>query len=512
MEGRSEKLAKERLRGDRDRFVVGKRIGSGVRKVAHDLEGMCGASGLLHRRKRARHVRVGCLRLHEKPGRAVFRDEKVHLHLRLVPHIVERIVAKPEIVPHVDRLEQMARDKVLVTRPFVRHFAPVALVPLWRLAYRILDIPEPRADGEALVKILECGYPRLDCRLGNAYFAGKRCSDDLVPGAGEEKLRQDSDSRDIGNLRKVAQIFAEELFTPELAPTMGESNVSPDKRFGEAAMRPERIPVCGLDGTWRMNFCSFKFRADKFRNAKRVHVVEEVPPHQAVAAALVDVKPRAAGDDKAHAVFVEIEEPLEKRLPADELVDFIERDDGSAIRCDAKSGGIGKPCRITRDELASGEVVPREVPVRECLGKRSLSALTGTSEKRHLAVVTQMLVKDGFVDTLLLECAIHGEDDTRNGPSRQYQTSGNARMAITKLVEALEWSLWLDPVGACVPRVRTVGSRVPRARMGGSRPVATVVCHLPRAHHLNNLNRRVVPVFQKHGRRVRPLSSDVNET
>ena len=59
MEGRSEKLAQEGLRGNRDRFAVGKRICSGVREVAHDLEGVHGTGGFLHRQYQTdRWVRI----------------------------------------------------------------------------------------------------------------------------------------------------------------------------------------------------------------------------------------------------------------------------------------------------------------------------------------------------------------------------------------------------------------------------------------------------------------------
>ena len=45
--GTSEKLAQEGLRGNSDRLAVGKRVGFGVRDVAHDLKGVCGSSSLL---------------------------------------------------------------------------------------------------------------------------------------------------------------------------------------------------------------------------------------------------------------------------------------------------------------------------------------------------------------------------------------------------------------------------------------------------------------------------------
>lgn len=442
--GASEKLAQEGLCGNRDRLAVGKRVGSCVRKVAHDLESMHGAGGFLHRRKYRRNLRVRRFRLCEEPRRAVLRDQKINFLLRLVPDIVEHVVAKPEIVPHVNGLEKVACNEVLEACAFVRHFAPVALIPLRRLANRILDVSEPRPDGEALVKVLQRRDPRLYRLLCYADFAGEGCRHNLVPGAGEEKLGQDSYSGNIGNLRKVAQIFPEELLAAELAPAMGESHISSYERLRESAMRPEGIPVFGANGTRCMDFGRFKFGAYKFRDAERVHVVEEVPPHQAVAAALVDVEPRAAGDDKAHAVFVEIEEPLEKRFPADKFVDLVKRDDGFAVGCDAEPGGVGKACRVAGDKLPSCEVVPSEISVRECFCERGLSALARTGEKRHLPVVAQMLFKNRLVDSLSPECVFHGAYDIKFVSSRQYQTDRWVRIVNTKLTDGSEWHRLFD--------------------------------------------------------------------
>lgn len=450
--GRSEKLAQEGLCGDRDRLAVGKRVGSGVREVAHDLKGVCGAGRLLHRRERMGYDGVRRLRLDKKPRRSVLRDQKVHFCLRLVPDVVERIVAEAEVVPHVNGLEQMARDKVLEAGALVCDFAPVPLIPLRRLANRILDVLEPRADGKALVEVFKRGYPCLYRLFRNADFAGEGCRHDLVPGTCKEKLRQDSDSCDVGDLRKIAQVFPEELFAPEFAPAMGEPDISPDKRLRESTMRPERIPVVGQDRARRMDFGCLEFRADKFRDAKRVHVVEEVPSHKAVAAALVDVEPRAAGDDEAHAVFVEIKEPLEKRLPSDELVDFVKRDDCFAVRCNAESGGVGKPRRIARDELARCKVVPGEIPIRKRFCERRLSALARPGEKRHLSVVAQMLFKHRFVDSLSLECVFHGGKYIKSDFRRLYQTDRLVRMVNTKLTCGSEWHNFLKHGRGLRPR------------------------------------------------------------
>ena len=437
--GTSEKLAQEGLRGNRDWLAVGKRVGSGVREVSHDLKGVRGVGSLLHRCKRRRNLRVRRFRLGEEPRRAVLRDQKIDFLLRLVPDIVECVVAKPEIVPHVNGLEKVACNEVLEACAFVRHFAPVALIPLRRLANRILDVSEPRPDGEALVKVLQRRDPRLYRLLCYADFAGEGCRHNLVPGAGKKKLGQDSYSCNVGDLRKVTQIFPEELFSAELAPAMGESHISSYERLRESAMRPEGIPVFRFDGTRRMDFSSFKFGADEFRDAERVQVVEEVTPHQAVAALLVDVEPSAAGDNKAHAVLVEVKEPLEKRLPTDELVNLVKRDDCSVVGRDAETGGIGKACGIAGDKSAGREVVPGKVLVGKRFGERGLPALAGTCEKRHLPVVAQMLFKNRFVDSLSLECVFHGGKCIKTGLRRQYQTDRWVRMVNTKLTDRSEW-------------------------------------------------------------------------
>ena len=56
--GTSEKLAQEGLRGNRDWLAEGKRVGSGVREVSHDLERMRGAGSLRHLYQTDRWVRM----------------------------------------------------------------------------------------------------------------------------------------------------------------------------------------------------------------------------------------------------------------------------------------------------------------------------------------------------------------------------------------------------------------------------------------------------------------------
>ena len=56
--GTSEKLTQEGLCGNSDRLAEGKRVGSGVREVSHDLERMRGAGGFRHLYQTDRWVRI----------------------------------------------------------------------------------------------------------------------------------------------------------------------------------------------------------------------------------------------------------------------------------------------------------------------------------------------------------------------------------------------------------------------------------------------------------------------
>ena len=439
MTGRSEKLAQEGLCGDRDRLAVGKRIDCRVRQIANDLKGVCGTGRLLHRRERMGYDGVRRLRLDKKPRRSVLRDQKVHFCLRLVPDVVERIVAEAEVVPHVNGLQQMARDKVLEAGALVCDFAPVPLIPLRRLADGVLDVLEPRADGKALVEVFKRGYPCLYRLFRDADFARERGRHDLISGAGEKKFGKCSDSGKVGNSREVAEIFTEKLFPAKLAPAVREADVTAYKRLREAAVIPERVPVRHLDLPGCMDFPYFEFGSDELRNAQWVHVVEEVASHQAVATALVDVEPRAACDDKVHAVFVKVEEPLEKRLPSNKLVDFVKRDDGLLFGGDSKPNGIGEPGGIAGDEATRGKVVPREIAICERLGESRLSALARAGKERHLPVVAKMLGENSLVDTFDLGCVFHGGKYIKSAVAMQYQTDRWVRMVNTKLTDTSEW-------------------------------------------------------------------------
>lgn len=432
-----EQLAKEPARRNGDRRLEGKGVGVGVRQVADNLEGVRRPGRLLHGGERRRDFRVGHLRLSQEPGVAVLGHKEIDLLLRLVADVVEGVVAESEVVPHINGLGEMACDKVLETRPFVRDLAPVALVPLWRLANRVLDVPEPRTHRETFVEVFERRLPRLDGRLGDAYLAGEGCRGDHVAGAGEEEFRKDAYAGDVGDLREVANILPEKLLPAELAPADGEAPVMPYERFGEAAVFPEGVPVGLGDGAWRVGFPDFEFGADKFGDPKGVHVVEEVASHKAVAAALVDVEARAARDNEAHAVLVDVEEALDEVFPSDELVDFVKGEDWPVAGGDVKPRRSREAGGVPGDKPPRCEVVPGEVVVGEGLCESGLPALARPGEKRHLAVVVKVFPENVLVNAF--SSGFHDDNYIKCGDFRQNHSSGNARMVNTKLALPLEW-------------------------------------------------------------------------
>ncbi len=79
-----EQLAQEAASRYGDRCLEGKGVNIRIREVADDLEGVSGASGLLHGgESRGKHC-FRCLRFGEEPWVSILGHEKINLHLRLV--------------------------------------------------------------------------------------------------------------------------------------------------------------------------------------------------------------------------------------------------------------------------------------------------------------------------------------------------------------------------------------------------------------------------------------------
>src|SRR5438067_7400187 len=86
--------------------------------------------------ERRREVGVRVLDLDEEPRLAISNDHEVDLALGLVAHVAQLEDAEPEILPALDRLEQLTADERLGARAEVGDRRPVAREPLGLLAQR----------------------------------------------------------------------------------------------------------------------------------------------------------------------------------------------------------------------------------------------------------------------------------------------------------------------------------------------------------------------------------------
>jgi hypothetical protein len=128
-----------------------------------------------------------------------------------------------------------------------------------------------------------------------------------------------------------------------------------------------------------------------------VHPVEEIAPHQAVAAAAVDVEAGAAGDQQAEPVAIGVEKSLQERLPSAGFVDLVEDGDGGAgvEPVETEAGGDGGGAGQDRPPVVVIVPVQLEGPVRPARG--GLADLPGARHEGHLAVLLQVPPEDLIV-------------------------------------------------------------------------------------------------------------------
>src|SRR5579871_1446993 len=125
-------------------------------------------------------------------------------------------------------------------------------------------------------------------------------------------------------------------------------------------MLPKSVPVrCrGLDG--RTDFFGGQLCAHALAHAPRMHAVEQVTAHQAIAAAAEDVETRAAGDEQMRLTAIGIEEAFEKGLPLRVFVQLVEHGNGWApaqlIKAERHSQSTGAALQNT----ALIEIIPVE--------------------------------------------------------------------------------------------------------------------------------------------------------
>jgi len=138
----------------------------------------------------------------------------------------------------------------------------------------------------------------------------------------------------------------------------------------------------------------------RFGDREGVHAVIEVKPHQAVAAATVDVVAAAAGDENACAIAVGVEESLQELLPASVLVQLVEQQRRNGFPQSVEPergvelGGAGEHL------LTVVDVVPVEVEVGVAAAGRRLAHLRWPADEGYLPMRGQMLGQHRVVHPL----------------------------------------------------------------------------------------------------------------
>jgi hypothetical protein len=109
-----QQLRQERPRGHNQRRAgFGEAVRIHVWGVENDVEGEGRLGLVLKVGQGIARLSAGLLDLHQHPGLAVADDHEIHLSFEFVPEIAKLKLAKPEIGPVLDGLEQMAGDEGL---------------------------------------------------------------------------------------------------------------------------------------------------------------------------------------------------------------------------------------------------------------------------------------------------------------------------------------------------------------------------------------------------------------
>ena len=93
-----------------------------------------------------RQARVTHLHFEREPRLVVFYQEKILFAFLLIAYVAQLEFAKSEVVPAIDRLEQMAGDQSLRPRPVVCESAPAPQEPIRFFAPSFGYIRKPRAN------------------------------------------------------------------------------------------------------------------------------------------------------------------------------------------------------------------------------------------------------------------------------------------------------------------------------------------------------------------------------
>lgn len=326
---------------------------------------------------------------------AVAHDQEIHFTFLFVAQIAQLKVAEPKVGPAFDRLEQMADDQGLCPRAFVRQSAPVAQEPLGLLAQRFGHVRKPGADDEAVMHPPEEIDPALDGVHGHLDFLGEVGIDKLPRTTLGQELHEDFQRAEVGDPSEFTQVFPRELLLPQRTPASREAAVPPQKQLRESTVLPERLPIGRRQLGGRLNFSLGQVRSQAFTHAPRMHAIEEITPHQAVAAPAENVQAGTAGYDQPDLVAAGVEEAFEQPLPFGVFVQLVQNRREGALPQVIQLQRLRQRRGTTQQTSSVVGIVPVQIGAAKGPAHGGLADLARTGNQGHLTMSFEVVSQDG---------------------------------------------------------------------------------------------------------------------
>ncbi len=130
-----------------------------------------------------------------------------------------------------------------------------------------------------------------------------------------------------------------------------------------------------------------------------MHPIEKVAPHEAVAAAAIEVHARAACHQQMRPIAVSIKEALQLALRLQVLVQFVEHSYGRLGAQPVKAQGFRQRSRSPQELSAIVDIVPVEIGVADRFSNPRLAHLPWAAHERHLAMLLEMFTKDCSINS-----------------------------------------------------------------------------------------------------------------
>jgi hypothetical protein len=208
------------------------------------------------------------------------------------------------------------------------------------------------------------------------------------------------DLTEFVDLREVTDVLAHELLAAERSPPPREAPIALREGLREATMLPQRFPFLFGDPARGPHDPDLvrKTWIDELTDRERMHPIEQIAPHEAVAPPAVDVETGTPGHEELRSCPVGVEEPLEKRLPLSVLVDLIDEGHPGRRRQPLESEPARRRGGPGENHAPVVGVVPIERFVGSTAARGRLPHLTRASDECHLAILSQMPTEHRVVD------------------------------------------------------------------------------------------------------------------